>query len=1462
MTVDIASLGLEIDSTQTVKATEALDRLDASGRRVATTTDALRTTTEKQQSVMARFNADQKLMNDNYARYKAEQDRVIEGTIGMSRETQKLLDRYDPLGTKLRQLQADFQRLNKEVSGGAGAGSEAAIDKTYKALNDEIEKTKKLMDQAGVSTAGAGISMQSLGLNTAFARRELIVLGHEAMNGNFSRIPGSFMTLAGHSNILSVALSPVGLGIAALAAAGTTLAVAFQSGHHEVVEMNNALQITTGYAGLTATGMRDLAKQMSDAGTITIGTAKGIVTQLVASGQIGSQAIGTVAALASDYAAATGKDIEKIAPDLSRLFSDPAKGAEELNRQMHFLSPAELEHIAHLQRMGELGSAQLALAQAFTAHLPNQTDQLGMLEKGWNAVRGAASNAWDAMLGIGRPETVDDKLNAAIKAVQAAQKRVNYSANNQPALDAANAALAAIRGEQITSRVGASYLSTGASGNDEMVKARALVLQTSEYERIRVLTDEIANIRKNAPDDADKARAIFDKQKQIFDIQRGMAAESRSIIEQRIAAELQLMEIQNKGVSDEIETQLKLGNITRTQAVERHLQADLALNEARQIAITQQLGISNLTALEKERLQTELQSLAAQANLRRQQFDNADLVERSRLLALQADEDAKASQATTEMQMKAIAGYDDQIEKLRVQNEMIGQTKEQVDRLKAAEIDRRIASIAFDRQTEINDNPENSPYIQRLDAEIERLKTIKGLLLEGAAAEARYAGMKKLEEDGKRMSHEIERALTDSLMRSFDKGGTFAKAFADGIQSTFKTMILRPIINGIVSPIATPIAAIGQGITGSVMGSLGFGGSGIGQGLSMASNAGSLMGYGTGFGSVAANYGAFAGAGAEAGMASIAASEGLSVAAGAGSMSAGITAGLASIGPAGWAGIAAGAILGGDALFGGGDGGGPFVSGAVTRAVPSGFNTAAYLAANPDVAASSTYAGHPYDHYVEWGQGEGRKLMPDDWATNALNPVVQAQKALDDSFAAMRVTIEQAKDPLAYWTKQTASLGSDLGSSATSVEQWRDQFLKAMDGSLTQDQFTKWQQFGDAIQKATDALASAGTNISQTVYDTLGLSGKISVVLGQARSAVDSQISASQETIRSTQDAADSAQRAADDFRSLAQTLSAASAGVMGGSFAAKGASLQSLFSAAMGGDTKALAGLPQAGQDFLTASLASSRTATEYARDQAKVIRMLDDAANYASLTASQGDIQVQKLDDQLKALNDQVSLLTDVKTLLASPNPDMQAISDQLAALGLNLGAGSPTVNLLSQLVDLTRQQAQVETATAAYQSAKAVSDSLRDQQLAFVLANGGALASGENMAAGIAQQVAFQLNGSESTVLSLGAAYGNAFATANALYHAIPGHATGLDFVPYDNYMMRAHYGEAVLTAPEASAWRSGNGGNNELIVEIRALRSEVAALRSSSTTTATATKATSDLLRRVTQDGDSLQTVVTS
>ena len=58
------------------------------------------------------------------------------------------------------------------------------------------------------------------------------------------------------------------------------------------------------------------------------------------------------------------------------------------------------------------------------------------------------------------------------------------------------------------------------------------------------------------------------------------------------------------------------------------------------------------------------------------------------------------------------------------------------------------------------------------------------------------------------------------------------------------------------------------------------------------------------------------------------------------------------------------------------------------------------------------------------------------------------------------------------------------------------------------------------------------------------------------------------------------------------------------------------------------------------------------------------------------------------------------------------------------------------------------------------------------------------------------------------------------------AVPGHATGLAYVPYDNYLARLHQGESVLTRTEAAQWREGMPGQAAQPVDYARLAQAVA------------------------------------
>lgn len=101
------------------------------------------------------------------------------------------------------------------------AAADAAADKAWALANGYKEVGGQVLKAGTESAKGIG----DLGLNTQYARRELMQLGKEAVTGDFSRMPKTFASLVTHSNLLPALFTPIGAAVAAVtvaAAAGAT----------------------------------------------------------------------------------------------------------------------------------------------------------------------------------------------------------------------------------------------------------------------------------------------------------------------------------------------------------------------------------------------------------------------------------------------------------------------------------------------------------------------------------------------------------------------------------------------------------------------------------------------------------------------------------------------------------------------------------------------------------------------------------------------------------------------------------------------------------------------------------------------------------------------------------------------------------------------------------------------------------------------------------------------------------------------------------------------------------------------------------------------------------------------------------------------------------------------------------------------------------------------------------------
>lgn len=266
----------------------------------------------------------------------------------------------------------------------------------------------------------AGESTHEFGLKTAGARRELLVLAHEASQGSWKNFGGSLMVMGEKMDIMSKVLSPAGIGIGLLSVAVTGFAIAAYKGYQESDRLDAAIANTGGFAGRTAGQINQMAVSLGGMyGGVT--KAQKVLAGLIETGKFSGDALDAVAASVLAMSKATGQDADKVVEQYARMSDGVAKWADEQNRQYHFLTLAAYDHIKALEEMGEKGAAEKAVAEALTDALGRQHQQLGWLPAAWHAVGDAAAAAWRQMMNVGKPDSAEDKLAALKRELNAAQ---------------------------------------------------------------------------------------------------------------------------------------------------------------------------------------------------------------------------------------------------------------------------------------------------------------------------------------------------------------------------------------------------------------------------------------------------------------------------------------------------------------------------------------------------------------------------------------------------------------------------------------------------------------------------------------------------------------------------------------------------------------------------------------------------------------------------------------------------------------------------------------------------------------------------------------------------------------------------------------------------------------------------------------------------------------------------------
>lgn len=198
------------------------------------------------------------------------------------------------------------------------------------------------------------------------------------------------------------ALNPVTLAVGGLAATVGTLGFAVLRGRGESEALRDSLLLTGNAAGLTSGRLQQVADGVVDMSRQTVGGAREIVTALAATGRTSSAVLDGQAKAIARLADLSGRSAKELATSFAGQLEGPAKFAAELNRAYNFLSVAQFRRIQQLEAEKRNAEAVNLTNQALAAALDKQRQNLGYLESAWDSVRRKASEAWNAMLGLGR----------------------------------------------------------------------------------------------------------------------------------------------------------------------------------------------------------------------------------------------------------------------------------------------------------------------------------------------------------------------------------------------------------------------------------------------------------------------------------------------------------------------------------------------------------------------------------------------------------------------------------------------------------------------------------------------------------------------------------------------------------------------------------------------------------------------------------------------------------------------------------------------------------------------------------------------------------------------------------------------------------------------------------------------------------------------------------------------------
>ncbi|HCA9136445.1 TPA: phage tail length tape measure family protein [Klebsiella quasipneumoniae] len=355
--------------------------------------------------------------------------KVTKATDEEKQSLSELLDRIDPVNAALNKLDKQQQDLAKFKSKGMVDAD------TFDLYSKKIEETRNRLTgfrddlgKTGQSAAQTAFAMRMIpaqmtdiivGLSTGQSPFMVLMQQGGQLKDMFGGIGPA---IKGVSTYVMGLVNPYTLAAAAVGFLG----LAYYKGTQEQDEFYKSLVLTGNLVGKTSGQLADMAARVSVAANSTTGAAASTLNQLVSSGKVAGDSLERVTTAIVKTSEATGIATDKLVGDFNDIAADPVAAITKLNDQYHFLTLATYNQIKALQDEGNQQDAARVATDAYANAMQQRANDihqnLGLLESAWDSLGKTAKGAWDAVLNIGREQTLTDKLSTLNENIAEAQK--------------------------------------------------------------------------------------------------------------------------------------------------------------------------------------------------------------------------------------------------------------------------------------------------------------------------------------------------------------------------------------------------------------------------------------------------------------------------------------------------------------------------------------------------------------------------------------------------------------------------------------------------------------------------------------------------------------------------------------------------------------------------------------------------------------------------------------------------------------------------------------------------------------------------------------------------------------------------------------------------------------------------------------------------------------------------------